>query len=337
MPWSSWPPKPHPTSPVTPCRSTAASCRGCFEGRGTRAVPRFAGPVSFEERIRAGWGGRAGAYLELTKPGITIFVAVTAVAAYVLAAIPAVDLPALLHLVAGITLSTAGSLALNQYLERRPDSVMLRTRGRPVPSGRIRARHARLFGCLLILAGIGHLWFWLGWLPALITAIAALLYDGVYTPLKLRSALATPVGAVPGALPALIGWTAHTEAIDARGMTLFGILFLWQLIHVLALGWNLRRDYERAGFQLIPPGSDRLIAGLMVGHAAALLPLSVVPRVLGMSGSVYLAGALVLGGGMLAVSVAFMLDPTKQRCSRVFLGSLLYHPLLLGVMVAGAL
>ena len=293
--------------------------------------------MSVEERIRAGRGGRAAAYLELTKPGITIFVAVTAVAGYLMAAIPAVHLSALLHLVVGITLSTSGSLALNQYLEREPDSAMLRTRGRPVPSGRVAPGHARMFGWLLIVAGTGHLWFWLGWLPALVTATAALLYDAVYTPLKLRSPLATPVGAVPGAMPALIGWTAHSGTIGARGMTLFGILFLWQLIHVLALGWNLRQDYARAGFQLIPPGSDRLISGLMVGNAAVLLPLSILPTVLEMSGNLYLAGALVLGGGMLAVTVAFLLKPSKQRCSRVFLGSLLYHPLLMAAMVAGAL
>lgn len=293
--------------------------------------------MSVEERIRAGWGGRAGAYLELTKPGITIFVAVTAVAGYLMAAIPAVHLAALLHLVVGITLSTAGSLALNQYLERKPDGAMLRTRGRPVPSGRIPARHARLFGWLLIVAGTGHLWFWLGWLPALVTAAAAFLYNAAYTPLKLRSALATPVGAVPGALPALVGWTAHAASIDARGVTLFGILYLWQFIHVLALGWNLRQDYARAGFQLIPPGSHRLISGLMVGNAVVLLPVSILPNVLGMSGNVYLAGALVLGGGMLAVTVTFMVKPTTRGCGRVFMGSLLYHPLLLAVMVAGAL
>ena len=293
--------------------------------------------MSVEERIRAGRGGRAAAYLELTKPGITVFVAVTAAAGYLMAAIPAVDLPALLHLVVGVTLSTAGSLALNQYLEREPDGAMLRTRGRPVPSGRVPPGHARVFGWLLIVAGTGHLWFWLGWLPALVTAAAALLYDAVYTPLKLKSPLATPVGAVPGALPALIGWTAHAGAIDARGMTLFGILFLWQLIHVLALGWNLRQDYARAGFHLIPPGSDRLISGLMVGCAVVLLPLSILPAVLEMSGNVYLAGALALGGGVLALTVAFLLKPGRQRCSRVFLGSLLYHPLLLAAMVAGAL
>ncbi len=293
--------------------------------------------MSVEERIRTGRTGRTGAYLELTKPGITVFVAVTAAAGYVMASRPAVLLPALFHLVVGIALGTAGSLALNQYLERRPDGVMLRTRGRPVPSGRVPANHARLFGWLLLAAGTGHLWYWLGWVPAAITATAALLYDGVYTPLKLRSPLATPVGAVPGALPALVGWTAHAGTVDARAMTLFGIVFLWQLIHVLALGWNLRQDYERAGFQLIPPGSDRLISGLMVGHAAALLPLSILPGMLGMTGSLYLAGALVLGAGMLALTLAFLREPTKRRCSRVFLGSLFYHPLLLGAMVAGTL
>jgi len=293
--------------------------------------------VTVEDRIRAGWSGRAGAYLELTKPGITAFVAVTAAAGYLMASLPAVLLPGLFHLVAGITLATAGSLALNQYLERQPDSLMLRTRGRPVPSGRLPASHARVFGWLLVAAGTGHLWFRVGWVPALVTAAAAVLYNAVYTPLKLRSPIATPVGAVPGALPALIGWTAYGGSVDARGMILFGILFLWQLIHVLSLGWNLRQDYERAGFQLIPPGSDRLISGLMVGHALALLPLSLLPGVLGMTGNLYLAGALVLGTGMVAVTVAFRLRPTRQRCSRVFLGSLLYHPLLLATMVAGAL
>lgn len=292
--------------------------------------------VTVEDRIRAGRTGPAGAYLELTKPGITVFVAVTATAGYLLASLPDALLQDLFHLVAGITLATAGSLALNQYLERQPDSVMLRTRGRPVPSGRIPAGHARLFGWVLLAAGIGHLWYWTGWVPALITAAAAFLYDAVYTPLKLRSPLATPVGAVPGALPALIGWSAHAGTVDSRGLALFGILFLWQLIHVLALGWNLRHDYARAGFQLIPPGSDRMISGLMVGYALALLPLSLLPGVLGMTGNLYLAGALCLGVGMVAATFGFLLKPTKQRCSRVFLGSLLYHPLLLAAMVAGA-
>ena len=292
--------------------------------------------MTLEDRIRAGRPRGARAYLELTKPGITFFVAVTALAGYLVAALPAAIPARSLHLVVGVVLSTAGALALNQYLERAPDSLMIRTRPRPVPSGRIQPGRAALFGCLLLAAGIGHLWYHVGWLPACLTAVSAVLYDAVYTPLKLRSPLATPVGAVPGALPALIGWTAHAT-IDARGMTLFGILFLWQLVHVLALGWNLRDDYERAGFQLIPPGSASLISRLMVGHAAALLALSAVPTLLGMAGTLYLVGAVVLGLGMVAVTLAFLLDPTRQRCRRVFVGSLLYHPGLLVLMVAGAL
>ena len=267
--------------------------------------------MTIEERIQAAGGGWAGAYLELTKPGITGFVALTAVASYLVAALPDIVYFDLFHLVLGTSLSTAGS-------------------------GRIPEAHARFFGWVLLLAGVGHIWFWLGWLPALVTAVAALLYDAVYTPLKLRSPLATPVGAVPGALPVLIGWTAHTGNLDARGVTLFGILFLWQLSHVLALGWNLRADYERAGFQLIPPGSAGLVAGLMVGYAALLALVSTLPTVLGMAGNAYLGAAILLGAGMIAVSVAFLRNPTRQNCNRVFVGSLLYHPLLLGTMVAGA-
>ena len=290
--------------------------------------------MSLEERLRI---RGLSAYLELTKPGITIFVAVTAAVGYVIAALPTgVSATRLFHVVLGTTLTTAGALALNQYLERRPDALMVRTRQRPVPSGRLRPECARWFGWALLLAGIGHLWFWTGLLPALVAAVTALLYNGAYTPLKSRSPLATPVGAVPGALPALIGWTAHTAG-DPRGLLLFGILFLWQLVHVLALGWNLREDYVRAGFQLIPPGPSRLVAGLMVGYSVALLPVSLLPAFFGMTGTVYLVAAAVLGTAMAGATTAFLLRPTRRRCHRVFLGSILYHPALMTSMVVGAI
>ena len=290
--------------------------------------------MSLEERLRI---RGLSAYLELTKPGITIFVAVTAAVGYVIAALPTgVSATRLFHVVLGTTLTTAGALALNQYLERRLDALMVRTRHRPVPSGRLRPERARWFGWALLLAGIGHLWFWTGLLPALVAAVTALLYNGAYTPLKSRSPLATPVGAVPGALPALIGWTAHTAG-DPRGLLLFGILFLWQLVHVLALGWNLREDYVRAGFQLIPPGPSRLVAGLMVGYSVALLPVSLLPAFFGMTGTVYLVAAAVLGTAMAGATTAFLLRPTRRRCHRVFLGSILYHPALMTSMVVGAI
>lgn len=293
--------------------------------------------MSLEERIRrTGPGGGVSAYLELSKPGITAFVAITAAAGYLVAA-GEMQWLNVAHVVLGTGLSTAGALALNQYLERRPDALMLRTRGRPVPSGRVSPDRARFFGAALVASGAGHLAFRLGWAPALGAVAAAFLYNAVYTPLKLRSPVATLVGAVPGALPALIGWTASTGGVDGRGMVLFGILFLWQLIHVLALGWTLREDYERAGFHLIPPVSARMISVFLVGCATALLLVSALPAFLGMTGGPYFVGALALGAAMLVASGAFLLQPTRQRCRRVFVGSLLYHPLLLALMVTGAL
>lgn len=289
--------------------------------------------MSLEDRLR---GGRS-AYLELTKPGITFYVALTAAAGYVLAAAPEVSTARLLHVALGTALSTGGALALNQYLERVPDSLMVRTRRRPVPSGRISPGRARLFGWVLLVAGTGHLWYWTGWLPAGLTVAAALMYNGAYTPLKLRSPLATAVGAVPGALPVLIGWTAHAPVAVLPGLALFGILFLWQIVHVLALAWNLREDYARAGFHLIPQGPPRLAGALMLGYSAVLVPTSFLPVVLETTRPPYSISALVLGLALVAASAAFWLEPTAHRCRRVFLGSLAYHPLLLGSMVASAL
>ena len=298
----------------------------------TEAIPA----ALAESETPSGFREAAAAYLELTKPGITLFVMVTAAAAYTVAAVGAFSPSALFHVALGSGLATAGALALNQYLERRQDGLMIRTRGRPIPSGRLPAHRAGLFGLALVVAGVGHLWFWLGALPALLTLISAVLYDGVYTPMKLRSPLATPVGAIPGAMPALIGWTAHAGTIDIAGLSLFGILFFWQLIHVLALAWNLEEDYQRAGFQLIPRGSSRLISVFMVGYAAVLLPVSLSPTALGLTGLTYLVGAAILGLGMVMTTLAFLVEPTRSRCHRVFFASLVYHPLLLGLMVLSA-
>ncbi|MCY3808306.1 MAG: heme o synthase [Gemmatimonadetes bacterium] len=282
------------------------------------------------------WLEAVGAYFELTKPMITAFVAFTAAVGFLVADTAHVDLPGTLHVLLGVALCSAGALALNQYLEREADALMLRTCGRPLPSRRIPPSRARLFACVLLVASVGHLIHWVGWLPALLAGTSAILYNLAYTPLKRLSLLATPVGAIPGALPVLIGWAARTGALDTEGTALFAIHFLWQLVHVLALGWNLRHDYERAGFRLIPSGSDRLIAWLMVGHAALLFPLALAPWMLGLADDLYAVAALVLGGGMVAVTLAFLLGRTARRGRRVFVASLLYHPLLLAALVAGA-
>jgi len=278
---------------------------------------------------------RVRAYYELTKPGIAVFVMMTAGVAYHVGAGGRVEVAPLFHTLLGTLLATAGALALNQYLERGPDAIMHRTRTRPLPSGRVRPRDALGFGLLLVLGGVAHLWATVGWLPALLTLTSALAYDLAYTPLKSRSYAATFVGALPGAMPALIGWSAATGQISLGALVLFGIAFLWQFPHVLALGWLLKEDYARVGFFLTPPSDPdgRRIGAQMVIFSAALLPLSLYPTPLGLTGPYYFGGALLLGIVILWWSLQARRDMTRARVRRLFFASLAYQPLLLGLMV----
>ena len=271
------------------------------------------------------------AYVELTKPGIATFVAITAGASYFVAATARPDLLRLLETLVGTGIATAGALALNQYVEREVDGRMKRTRSRPIPSGRMAPRRALAFASLLLALGVAILGVTVGFLPAALTAVSAALYLGAYTPLKSRSYLATLVGAVPGAIPGLIGWSAATGGLEPGAWVLFGIYFLWQLPHVLALAWLLKEDYERVGFFLAPPTdpAGHRIARHMVYHSISLLFLSLVPTLLGLTGLVYLAGAAILSTGMLASAVAAAREMTPTRARRVFRASLLYQPLLL--------
>lgn len=286
-----------------------------------------------------GWAAslaRAAAYYELTKPGIAGFVAITTGVSYWVAARASVEWPALLHTIVGALAATAGALALNQYLERDRDALMHRTRGRPLPSGRLEPSRALGFGLALTVGGVLYLLLLVGWRPAAITAASALAYNLVYTPLKSRSYLATVVGAVPGALPALIGWTAVRPLDDWGALVLFGIAYLWQIPHVFALAWMLRDDYERAGFLFMVPPSDAqgTMVGLqMVTYSTLLIPVSLMPSVLRLTGQAYFAGALVLGVLLWAATVLATLGMTKASARRVFLGSLLYHPILMLLMV----
>src|SRR5262245_56107074 len=249
---------------------------------------------------------RLTAYYELTKPGITAFVVITAGVSYYVAAAGRPPLVQLLHTLLGTLMGTGGALALNQYVEREVDARMVRTRSRPIPSGRMAPREALAFGALMLAVGVGYLWALVGWLPALLTAASAASYLWAYTPLKSRSYLATLVGAVPGALPALIGWSAATGRIELGATVLFAIAFLWQLPHVLALAWLLREDYERAGFFMTPPtdASGARIGKHMVYHSSSLLLVSIFPSLLGLTGVIYMGGALLLGVALLGVTSA---------------------------------
>lgn len=240
-----------------------------------------------------------------------------------------------LHTLLGTVLATAGALALNQYIERDVDAVMVRTRSRPLPTGRLAPRDALLFGLLLVIGGVVHLWTTVGGLPALLTFFSAGAYNFVYTPLKARSYAATFAGSVPGAMPALIGWSAATGEISIGAMTLFAIGFLWQLPHVLALAWILREDYARAGFQMGPPDDPegRALGVQMVVYTGVLVPVSLIPTFLGMTGWIYFAGALLVGAAFLAAAVQAWRGMNSQGVRRVFFGSLVYQPLLLGLML----
>jgi protoheme IX farnesyltransferase len=278
---------------------------------------------------------RARAYYELTKPGIAGYVMITAGVSAFVAARGQVSVALAANTMVGTGLATAGALALNQYAERAFDAVMLRTRNRPIPSGRLSPRAGLVFGSLLLTLGLAYLALAVGWLPAVLAAVSAAAYHGVYTPLKRRSSFATLAGGVPGALPTLIGWTSATGTLDAAGLGLFAIAYAWQLPHVLGLAWMLREDYARVGFRLIPPHDEagRIIGAHIVAWLVLLVPLSGMPTYLGYTGAVYMGGALVASLAFLSVGVRAARNLTDQAARQVFFGSLLFHPVLLILML----
>jgi protoheme IX farnesyltransferase len=284
---------------------------------------------------------RLAVYYELTKPGIAGYVMVTAGVTYLVGAGGRADFLPVFFTLLGTLLATGGALALNQFVEWELDSLMERTRTRPIPSGRMGPMEALLFGNLLAVGGVALLYFTVGWLPASLTALSALVYNLVYTPLKKVSYVSTLAGAFPGAMPTLIGWSAATGTLSLEAGSIFAIAYLWQLPHVLSLGWMLRKDYARAGFYLIPKSdpNGRRIAWHITAFSATLLLVGAVPTWLEITGWVYLAGMLLLGAFVLALAVGTLKDArlTTSAARRVFLGSLVYHPLFLILLLADAL
>lgn len=280
-------------------------------------------------------GGRFRSLIELTKPGITRLVVLTTAAGFYLASGTGVDWLLFLHTLIGTGLVASGAGALNQWSERDADARMTRTRGRPLPTGRLGGTEALAFSSGLALAGLVWLWLTGGWLVAAIVAASLVTYVGVYTPLKRRTWHATVIGAVPGALPILAGWTAAGGPLDATGLALFGILFLWQMPHFYALAWIYRDDYLRGGFRMLsaedPDGART--ARHALGFALLLLPVSFLPATLGLAGGVYLASAILLGIGYAGLSAALLARRTNRRAWRLFIASVIYLPLLLLLMV----
>jgi protoheme IX farnesyltransferase len=262
-------------------------------------------------------------------------VLLTAAAGFYLGAGSRVDLWLLLHTLLGTALVAAGTNAFNQLRERDVDARMQRTRNRPLPSGRLSPRAAGIFAGVISVLGVVYLAVAVNRLTAGLAALTLTSYVLLYTPLKRRTSLNTLIGAVPGALPIVGGWTAAGGALGPAVLALFWILFLWQLPHFLALAWIYREDYRRGGLAMLavadPDG--RQTGWMALLYALALLPVSLVPTLLGVTGARYFLGALVLGVAYLAVSVSLSRAATPARAWRVFFTSIVYLPALLTLMV----
>ncbi len=275
------------------------------------------------------------AYVELTKPRITLFIVLTAAAGFCLGTKGALDYALLAHTLVGVALLSSGIATLNQYMERDLDGRMRRTAARPLPSGKLRPFDALVFGVALTVVAEAYLAFLVNPLTALLGFAVIVGYLFCYTPLKTRTSLSTVVGAFPGAMPPLVGWAAANNAIGVEAWTLFAILFLWQFPHFLAIAWMYREDYARAGIVMLPVVEPE---GLRTGQqiviwALLLLPVSLMPTALGTSGAIYFFGAIVLGLLYIASSVAAAVSLSRQNARRVLLASVLYLPVLFGLMV----
>jgi protoheme IX farnesyltransferase len=274
--------------------------------------------------------------LELAKPRITAMVVFTSLVGFVTAADGPVRGTLLAAALVGTGLVAAGAAVLNQVLERDTDALMDRTRHRPLPAGRVLPAEAVGFGAAVTLAGHAMLFAWCGPLPAAVAFATWASYLFVYTPLKRRTPLATLVGAVPGALPPVIGWTARSGSLDQGAFILFAILFLWQVPHFLAIAWLYRDDYARGGFPMLPvlDREGSFTARQAVVHSLALLLVSLLPFAAGLAGLAYLGGAFLLGVALTLFALRLLSRRTLPAARALFLASVLYLPALSSLLLA---
>lgn len=274
-------------------------------------------------------------YIELTKPRITwLIVMSTAVGYYFGHSGPWLLWP-LIHTLFGTALMASGTAALNQWYERDADRHMKRTQFRPLPSGRLQPVPALLFGIALAVAGALEMGFGVNWLTAALGTLTLAMYLFLYTPLKQKTWWSTTVGAFPGAMPPLIGFAGAANHLTPEAWVLGAILFLWQFPHFYAIAWMYREDYSRAGIQMLPvvePDGESTARQILL-YSLALIPISLLPKFMGMTGTIYLVGALLMGALFLYSGVQVLLDRTRIRARRVLLTSVVYLPVLYLLMV----
>jgi heme o synthase len=272
---------------------------------------------------------------ELVKARLTLLVLLTTAVGFYLGAESPIDYMALFHVVFGTAAAAAGAAALNQWWERRADALMRRTKTRPIPAGRMPPTQALGLGAVLSVFGIGYLAIVCNVLSAALTAITIAIYIFAYTPLKRASTANTAVGAIPGAIPPMIGWAAARGSIGAGAWSLFAIVFLWQLPHFFAIAWMYREDYSRAGFRMISSDdrSGERSASQSVFFCILLLVIAGLPAFLGIATFVYLAAELMLGSLFIAVAMRFLRIRTASAARLLFIASITYLPLLLAALV----
>lgn len=280
------------------------------------------------------WSARLADYRELTKPRIAVMALITVTCGFLMAGSADPDLSVLPHALLGIALVAGACGTLNQYVERESDTLMKRTANRPLPAGRMAPIEALLFGAGLGAAGLIYLTWFVNTPTAVLSAVTLLLYAAVYTPMKRMSSWCTIVGAIPGAMPPLLGWSAAGGGPLIVPISLFGILYVWQFPHLLSIAWLYREQYAAAGLHMLPGQIPRrgLTGALSTIGAVVMIPVSLLPWQAGIAGSLYASVALVLGGGYLYFSIVFWRNETRRTARRLLWSSLLYLPIVLAVL-----
>jgi protoheme IX farnesyltransferase len=280
---------------------------------------------------------RAADFVALTKPRLNFLVVASSLAGYVMGGGDLTNAAPVVFTVAGTALVAGGASAFNQVMERDTDSLMRRTRLRPLPDGRLQVAESLMFAAVMSLTGLVILGAGVNVLSALVALTTLVTYGAIYTPLKRRSSFATVVGAVPGALPPVIGWAAAQNSLSQGAWVLFAILFLWQLPHFLAIAWIYREDYARAGFPMLPviEPDGRSTGRQATIYCAALLPVSLLPTLIGLTGTVYFLSALGLTLLFLGLTIRFARTREIPDARRLFFASIMYLPILWILMIAG--
>lgn len=291
--------------------------------------------AEIQESKEIGFREKLAAYLELTKPRIALMLVLTSAAGFYLGSDKGFDIALFINSTIGITLLAFGVATLNQVIEKRTDALMDRTANRPLPTGKISSLEALVFGVVQCVVAELYLLLLVNGITALLGLVVIVGYVLLYTPLKTKTSASTAIGAIPGAMPPLMGWTSASNEITMGAWILFAILFLWQFPHFLAIAWMYREQYAKAGIKMLPvvEPSGRITAQQIVIFTIILLPVSLAPYFFGVSGIVYLIGASILGLWFLWSSIQAARSKTNEKARKLLLVSVLYLPLIFALMV----